>query len=74
MEHEGGQGYTGHKGDREGNGKERKLEGAMEQMMIMNLDLGRVCEDRKTLAREALSTIKEKVGEKKRTRKNSTGL
>jgi hypothetical protein len=46
----------------------------MEQMMIMNLDLGRVCEDRKTLAREALSKIKEKVGEKKRTRKNSTGL
>ncbi len=42
--------------------------------MIMNLDFGRVCEDRKTLARETLSKIKEKVEEKKRTWKNSTGL
>jgi hypothetical protein len=40
---------------------ERKLEGAMEQLTILNLDYGRECADKKTLVTEAISQIKEKV-------------
>jgi hypothetical protein len=40
---------------------EKKLEGAMEQVKILNLDFGKECVDRKTLVREAVSRIKEKV-------------
>ncbi len=40
---------------------EKKLEGAMEQVNILNLDFGKECVDRKTLVREAVSRIKEKV-------------
>jgi hypothetical protein len=40
---------------------ERKLEGAMEQIKILNMDFGRECEDRKTLAREAIGKIKERA-------------
>jgi hypothetical protein len=41
---------------------ERKLEGAMEQMKILNLDFEREYTDRRTLMREAISKIKEKIG------------
>jgi hypothetical protein len=40
---------------------ERKLEGAMKQMKILNLDFGRECEDRKPLLKEAISKIKDKI-------------
>jgi hypothetical protein len=40
---------------------EKKLEGAMEQLKILNLDYGRECGERKTLVMEAISRIKEKV-------------
>jgi hypothetical protein len=40
---------------------ERKLEGAMKQMKILNLDFGRECADRKTLGKEAISKIKDKI-------------
>jgi hypothetical protein len=40
---------------------ERKLEGAMEQIKILNMNSGRVCVDRKTLVREVTSRIKEKA-------------
>jgi hypothetical protein len=40
---------------------ERKLEGAMEQVKILNVDLGKECTDRKTLVREAVGRIKEMV-------------
>jgi hypothetical protein len=40
---------------------ERKLEGAMDQMKILNLDFGRECVDRKTLVKEAISKIKDKL-------------
>jgi hypothetical protein len=40
---------------------EKKLEGAMEQVKILNLDFERECADRKTLVKEAISRIKEKV-------------
>jgi hypothetical protein len=40
---------------------EKKLEGAMEQVKILNLDFGKECADGKTLIKEAVSRIKEKV-------------
>jgi hypothetical protein len=40
---------------------ERKLEGAMEQVKILNVDLGKECTDRKTLVKEAVGRIKEMV-------------
>jgi beta-glucosidase-like glycosyl hydrolase len=40
---------------------EKKLEGAMEQLKIVNLDFGRECVDKRTLVKEAISRIKEKV-------------
>jgi hypothetical protein len=39
---------------------ERKLEGAMDQLKIINLDL-RFCTDRKTLVRETVSRIQERI-------------
>jgi hypothetical protein len=42
---------------------EKKLEGAMEQVKILNLDFGKECADGKTLVKEAVSRIKEKVME-----------
>ncbi len=61
MKYEGGQGNTGDGGvEKE---MERKLEGAMEQMKILNLDCRRVFKDRKTLFKEVMiSKIKKKVG------------
>ena len=41
---------------------ERKMEAAMEQIKILNLDFGRECSDRKTLVEEAIGMMKEKVG------------
>jgi hypothetical protein len=38
----------------------------MEQVKILNLDFGKECEDRKTLIKEAVSPIKEKVTENNR--------
>jgi hypothetical protein len=40
---------------------EKKLEGAMEQVKILNVDLGKECTDRKALVKEAVSRIKEMV-------------
>jgi DNA repair exonuclease SbcCD ATPase subunit len=40
---------------------EKKLEGAMEQVKILNVDMGKECNDRKTMVKEAVSRIKEKV-------------
>jgi DNA repair exonuclease SbcCD ATPase subunit len=40
---------------------EKKLEGAMEQVKILNVDMGKECNDRKTMIKEAVSRIKEKV-------------
>jgi hypothetical protein len=40
---------------------EKKLEGAMEQVKILNVDLGKEYTDRKTLVKEAVGRIKEKV-------------
>jgi hypothetical protein len=40
---------------------ERKLEDAMEQVKILNLDFGKECADRKTLVKEAVSLIWKKV-------------
>jgi hypothetical protein len=40
---------------------EKKLEGAMEQLKILNVDLGKECTDRKTLIKEAVGRIKEMV-------------
>ncbi len=51
-------GNTGRKGEKE---MERKLEGAMEQMKILNLDFGRECLDRKRLVKVAISKIEENV-------------
>ena len=45
---------------------ERKMEAAMEQIKILNLDLGKEHSDRKTLVEEAIRIIKEKVGAKER--------
>jgi hypothetical protein len=42
---------------------EKRLEGAMEQVKILNLDFGKECADRKTLAKDAVSRIKEKITE-----------
>jgi hypothetical protein len=42
---------------------EKKLEGAMEQVKVLNLDFGKECADGKTLVKEAVSRIKEKVAE-----------
>ncbi len=42
---------------------EKKLEGAMEQVKILNVDFGKECADRKTLVKEAVSRIKEIVTE-----------
>jgi hypothetical protein len=39
---------------------EQKLEGAMEQVKILNLDFGEECADRKTLIKEAVRRIKGK--------------
>ncbi len=36
---------------------EKKLEGAMEQLKIVNLDFGRECVDKRTLVKEAISRI-----------------
>jgi hypothetical protein len=41
----------------------KKLEGAMEQVKILNLDFGKECASRKTLVKEAVNQIKEKVTE-----------
>jgi hypothetical protein len=40
---------------------EKKLEGAMEQMKILNLDFGRQCTDRRTMVREAISIMRERI-------------
>jgi hypothetical protein len=40
---------------------EKKLEGAMEQIKVLNLDFGKECVDRRTMVREAVCRIKEKV-------------
>ncbi len=40
---------------------EKRLEGAMEQVKILNVDLGKECTDRKTLVKEAVGRIKEMV-------------
>jgi hypothetical protein len=40
---------------------EKKLEEAMEQVKILNLDFGKECADGKTLIKEAVSRIKEKI-------------
>jgi hypothetical protein len=40
---------------------EKKLEGAMEQVKILNVDLGKEYTDRKTLVKEAVGRIKEMV-------------
>ncbi len=40
---------------------EKKLEGAMEQVKVLNLDFGKECTDRRTLVKEAISQIKEKA-------------
>ncbi len=45
---------------------ERKLEGAMEQMKILNLDFGRQCTDKRTLVKDAISKIKEKLVDSKK--------
>ncbi len=37
---------------------EKKFEGAMEQVKILNIDFGKECADRKTLVKEAVSRIK----------------
>jgi hypothetical protein len=37
---------------------EKKLEGAMEQVKILNVDFGKECVDRKTLVKEAVSRIR----------------
>jgi hypothetical protein len=42
---------------------EKKLEGAMEQVKILNLDFGKECADGKILIKEAASRIKETVRE-----------
>jgi hypothetical protein len=40
---------------------EKRLEGAMEQVKILNVDLGKECTDRKTLVKDAVDRIKEMV-------------
>jgi hypothetical protein len=40
---------------------EKKLEGAMAQIKILNMDFGRECEDRKMLVKVAISKMKENV-------------
>jgi hypothetical protein len=45
---------------------ERRLEGAMDQVKILNLDFGKECGERRTLVKEAVSRIKEKVTEEDR--------
>jgi hypothetical protein len=40
---------------------EKRLEVAMEQVKILNVDLGKECTDRKTLVKDAVDRIKEKV-------------
>ncbi len=40
---------------------EKKLEGAMEQLKILNLDLGRQCTDRRMSVKEAISKMKERI-------------
>jgi hypothetical protein len=40
---------------------EKKLEAAMEQLKILNLDFGGECKDRRTMITEAISRIKENV-------------
>jgi hypothetical protein len=39
----------------------KKLEEAMEQVKVLNLDFGKECTDRRTLVKEAISRIKEKL-------------
>ncbi len=45
---------------------EKRLEAAMEQVKILNLDFGKECADRKILVKEAVSRIKKKVSENKK--------
>jgi hypothetical protein len=45
---------------------EKRLARAMEQVKILNLDFGKDCADRKTLIKEAISWIKEKVTEEEK--------
>ncbi len=40
-----------------------KLVGAMEQMKILNLDFGRQCSNRRTLMKEAICKMKEKIAD-----------
>jgi hypothetical protein len=40
---------------------EKKLEGSMEQLKILNLDFGRACAERRALVMEAIRLIREKV-------------
>jgi hypothetical protein len=40
---------------------ENKLEAAMEQVKVLNLDFGKECADKRTMVREAVNRIKEKV-------------
>jgi hypothetical protein len=40
---------------------EKRLEGAMEQVKVLNVDLGKECTDRKTLVKDAVDRIKEMV-------------
>jgi chromosome segregation ATPase len=40
---------------------EKKLEGAMEQVKVLNLDFGKECTDRRTMVREAIKRIKAKA-------------
>ncbi len=41
--------------------RERDVEYSMEQIKVLNLDLGRVCEDKKVLTQEAVELTKEQV-------------
>jgi hypothetical protein len=45
---------------------EKKVEAAMEQMKILNLDFGRECNERTTLVEEAIRLLQEKVGKQDR--------
>jgi signal transduction histidine kinase len=41
---------------------ERKVEAAMEEMKILNMDFGRECSDRKKLVEEAIGKLRDQVG------------
>jgi hypothetical protein len=51
----------GEKGIQDAKDMEKRLEGAMEQVKILNLFFGKECADRKTLVNEAVRRIKEKA-------------